>query len=494
MSITRRELLLGGAAAALIAPGARAQSPRRLVAHKRTLEVKGKAAPVLGLSLDRADFVVGGRFALTLENRLQEPTLVHWHGLTPPSAQDGTPDLSQPALPPGQSYDYDFELTRAGTYWMHSHVGFQRSKLMAAPLIVGVTEDVDVDEQQVVLFLIDFSFRAPEAIFADLTHGGMAGMSHGSMAGMGHGSMAGMGHGSMAGMDHGGMAGMDHMHMDHGAMEHMHHDMPMAMDINDIDFDAYLANDRTLDDPEVVRVSNQHVRLRIINGSSATNFWIDLGGLTGELIAVDGDDVVPVKGKRFPIAMAQRLDLRLAIAEPGAFPILALREGDRQRTGIILANGNAKIAKIAPLGEATKPITPALEGQLKAARPLAPRKPDRTLLAELTGDMMSFQWGINGKRYGEDTPFRAAKGERVELVMRNRTSMAHPMHLHGHHFQVVAIGDRRFPGAMRDTVLVPAMGSVAVAFDADNPGKWAFHCHNEYHMMAGMMTSLQYEG
>jgi FtsP/CotA-like multicopper oxidase with cupredoxin domain len=72
--------------------------------------------------------------------------------------------------------------------------------------------------------------------------------------------------------------------------------------------------------------------------------------------------------------------------------------------------------------------------------------------------------------------------------------MAHPMHLHGHHFQVVAIGERRFQGALRDTVLVPAMASIAVAFDADNPGKWAFHCHNEYHMMAGMMTSLQYEG
>jgi FtsP/CotA-like multicopper oxidase with cupredoxin domain len=121
------------------------------------------------------------------------------------------------------------------------------------------------------------------------------------------------------------------------------------------------------------------------------------------------------------------------------------------------------------------------------------RKPDRTLTADLTGDMMSFAWGINGKRYGEDTPFRVRGGERVELVMRNRTIMSHPMHLHGHHFHVVAIGGRRFSGAVRDTVLVPAMGSVTIAFDADNPGRWAFHCHNEYHMMAGMMTSLQYE-
>jgi len=123
---------------------------------------------------------------------------------------------------------------------------------------------------------------------------------------------------------------------------------------------------------------------------------------------------------------------------------------------------------------------------------LRKRKTDRVIRVDLTGDMARFTWGINGKRYGEDTPLHARAGERVELVMRNRTMMAHPMHLHGHHFQVVAINDRRFAGAVRDTVLVPAMGSVAVAFDADNPGKWALHCHNEYHMMAGMMTSLQY--
>jgi FtsP/CotA-like multicopper oxidase with cupredoxin domain len=107
--------------------------------------------------------------------------------------------------------------------------------------------------------------------------------------------------------------------------------------------------------------------------------------------------------------------------------------------------------------------------------------------------MMGYNWGIDGRRYGEDKPLAVRAGERVALVMRNRTMMAHPMHLHGHRFQVAAIGDQRIAGAMRDTVLVPAMGSVAVLFDADNPGQWAFHCHNAYHMAAGMMTSLRYE-
>jgi len=280
----------------------------------------------------------------------------------------------------------------------------------------------------------------------------------------------------------------------------MHHrgmtgDMAMGMDINDVDFDAYLANDCTLEDPEEVRVEpGGRVRLRIINAAAGTNFWFDLGALSGELIAVDGDPVVPVKDQRFPLAMAQRLDIRLNLpAGEGAYRVLALREGASERTGIVLATSNAQILKAQlEQQDATAPLGTAFEERLRAAAPLAKRKTDRVLRVDLTGDMGRFTWGINGKRYGEDAPLHARAGERVELVMRNRTMMAHPMHLHGHHFQVVAINDRRFAGAVRDTVLVPAMGSVAVAFDADNPGKWALHCHNEYHMMAGMMTSLQY--
>jgi FtsP/CotA-like multicopper oxidase with cupredoxin domain len=485
LPLTRRSLLVGAGASALLArtPVARAAAPRRFTAEKRVLEVEGKAAPVLGLATGEpiTHFAKGDPFLVTLDNGLDEPTLIHWHGLHPPSAQDGTPGLSQPPLPPGKRYDYDFPLNRAGTFWMHSHVGFQRSKLLAAPLIISDPADKGRDEQEVVIFLIDFSFRAPEAIFADLTGGkgampGMAGMSKGAMGGM-----AGMDHGAMAGMDHGAMPGMG------GGM---------AMDINDIDFDAYLANDRTLDDPAVERVApGGKVRLRIINGSSATNFWIDLGRLSGELIAVDGDPVVPWQGRRFPIAMAQRLDIRLALpAGEGAYPILALREGAVERTGIVLATKSARVAKLAVRGEAaTQPLGTAFEETLTAAQPLALRKPDRTLVANLTGDMERFQWSINGKPYGEDTPFRVRQGERVALIMRNRTGMSHPMHLHGHDFQVVEIGARRLSGARRDTVLVPAMGGVTVVFDAVNPGKWAFHCHNEYHMMAGMMTSVQYE-
>ena len=67
------------------------------------------------------------------------------------------------------------------------------------------------------------------------------------------------------------------------------------------------------------------------------------------------------------------------------------------------------------------------------------------------------------------------------------------MHLHGHHFQVIAIDGRPLGSAVRDTVLVPPGRSVTIAFDADNPGEWAFHCHHLYHMVAGMMTTVTYQ-
>ncbi|WP_264797718.1 multicopper oxidase domain-containing protein, partial [Acidocella aminolytica] len=92
------------------------------------------------------------------------------------------------------------------------------------------------------------------------------------------------------------------------------------------------------------------------------------------------------------------------------------------------------------------------------------------------------------------TPLMLQKGQRVEIEMVNHSMMAHPMHLHGHAFQVIAVNGRPIQGAMRDTVLVtPMMGSVRIAFEANNPGRWPLHCHNLYHMTTGMMTEVRYD-
>ncbi len=490
------------------APGSTAGDAVRLSVERRTLEVNGKAASMFGirqpdgthgLTLDP-----GRRFLVDLANRAGEDTVIHWHGQTPPYVQDGVADMNRPLIRDGLTVRYDFA-PRTGTHWMHSHTGMQEQLLMAAPLVVRSDEDLRADEQEVVILLHDFTFRDPAELLASLggASGGMAHGGHGA-AGMGQGAMS---HGSM---DHGQMSQgqMNHGQMDHGAVGHGStpqpngHDMigmsgGMAMDLNDIDYDAYLANDRTLADPQVVRVERGgRVRLRVINGATSTAFHLDLGRLSGQVVAADGNPVRPVAGSRFGLSMGQRLDIRLALpADGGAFPILALREGAVQRTGIILATPGAAVEKVADIGQAeTDALDLSLERRLVALTPLAARAADQTRRMQLTGSMMPYVWSLDGRTFGQHRPLLVRQGQRVELTFENASMMAHPMHLHGHHFQVVAIDGRPVAGAVRDTVLVPMMASVTVAFDADNPGRWPLHCHNLLHMATGMMTEVVYEG
>jgi FtsP/CotA-like multicopper oxidase with cupredoxin domain len=107
--------------------------------------------------------------------------------------------------------------------------------------------------------------------------------------------------------------------------------------------------------------------------------------------------------------------------------------------------------------------------------------------------MAVYRWSLNNIVWNKDVPpLPIVRGERVELVMINRTGMSHPMHLHGYPFQIVEIDGERFPGAVRDTVLVPPGRRVVAAFDPDNPGFWAFHCHLLYHLDTDMFTTLRY--
>ena len=107
--------------------------------------------------------------------------------------------------------------------------------------------------------------------------------------------------------------------------------------------------------------------------------------------------------------------------------------------------------------------------------------------------MQSYRWTLNGRRFDPTDVYASAlevrEGERVRLSFENRSMMFHPMHLHGHTFQ---LRGRRLDGARKDTVIVRPMEAVVAEFDADNPGQWALHCHNIYHAESGMMTLISY--
>ncbi|HQT65529.1 MAG: copper oxidase [Acidocella sp. 21-58-7] len=465
MRLSRRNVLAGTAGLGLLGymPWAQAQANKLLTATSRILEVNGKPAKVFGLmGPDGKPGLMlspGERFAVTLDNQCGTDTIVHWHGQLPDWKQDGFPWPQTPAIANGVEKSYNFAPI-PGTFWMHSHQGMQEQQLMAAPLIVHDTASAAADVQEVVMMMHDFSFKNPDELLAGLTSKG--GMMSGGMGGMN--------------MSSGGMMG--------------------GGDLNDIDYDAYLTNERTLADPQIIRVTTgQNIRLRIINGASSTNFWIDLGAISGQLIAVDGHDVKPVTGSQFPIAMAQRLDILLKLPSAGAYPVFAQVEGKTARTGLVLATANASISKHDDTAMVTaNAVDLSLEASLSAAKPLSVRDADITIPLRLGGDMSQYVWSLNGSTWPNPDVLMIKTGQRVVIDMTNRSMMSHPMHLHGHAFQVVAINGQAFNGAIRDTVLVPSMGGVRIAFDANNQGRWALHCHNLYHMMSGMMTEVRYAG
>jgi FtsP/CotA-like multicopper oxidase with cupredoxin domain len=455
--------------------GALASSPV-LIVGSRTIDVLGRAVKVFsvvgpngapGLAAKEGD-----RFSGSLLNTSSEPLQMHWHGqIKAPFDQDRARSDGS-ALAIGQSDGHDFELT-PGTHWMHSHT-LSEQQLLAAPM---VTREKDAGElQEVVIMLHDFAFRSPQEILAELG-GTSAHAAHGKqMPGRTMGVPMQHGPGMMHGMPgHGGghMMGMVHA--------------------NDVRYDAYLANDRTLADPEVVKVDKgARVRLRVINGATATAFFISTPGAPSQCVAVDGSPCQPVAAEAYPLAQGQRIDLIVSIPiSGGAFPFLAQVEAERFVTGIVLATAGGPIKKLAAVADRPQSmVDTAFEGRLRAVSALPARRANKSLMVML-GEGPGYRWTINGRMHGEHEPFTVRQGERIEMTFMNPTSMMHPMHLHGHHFQVVGIGGQLLAGAVRDTVIVPPHLPVTVAFDAHNKGSWFLHCHHLYHMATGMMTEVK---
>jgi len=483
MQLSRRTLLAGTASLATglgLAPSDRslAQVPGRKTLRliSRVIEVNGKPATrygafqpsgAWGIALNEGDI-----FDVRLENGLDVLSGLHWHGLNPPWRQDGVPYISGPPIAPGKFADYSFPAQPAGTRWMHSHFGLQEQNLLAAPLIVREQSAIRSGLQEVVMLLEDFSWTSPSLIFEELRKpkpmAAMGNMTGGSMSG------------GVSSLSRGGMT------------------MPSGggMDLNDVTYDAFLANDRTLADPQVFEVEKgAEVRLRIINAAASTNFMIELGNVEGTVLTVDGNPVVPLRVRQFPLAIAQRVDIVVRMpADGSALPVLARGEGLTKQTGVILHPRGAAVSKIAEAADMPAPALGLMdEMKLRAAQPLPSRPIDRSVPVDLTGNMSGYVWGmaVHGM---EAVPVGVDKGERVELVMRNTTMMAHPMHLHGHSFQITEINGQGIAGAVRDVVLVPPRATVKVVFDADNPGLWAYHCHNLYHMAAGMFATVVYRG
>lgn len=403
----------------------------------------------------------GQTMRVELVNNLPTDTTTHWHGLAIPNAMDGVPDLTQQPVPPGGAFLYEFTVPDAGTYWAHPHFGSQLDRGMYAPLIVEDPADGAGYDDELVLVLddwLDGTGTNPDAVLEDLRRSGMKPMAGGP-----------------------GITA----------------NMPLGEDGGDVSYPHFVINGRVPADPQVSDYKpGQRIRLRIINAGGDSAFRVGIPDVPMTLTHTDGFPVIPTRTDSLVLGMGERADAIVTLPD-ASVPVIAAPYGKDGHGQLNLRINSAPLSgraadigafvgalnKQAPLNTATLVPTPEVT--------LAAGAPENTLDCRLSGPgHHGYNWLINGAAYDPKKPgMPVTEGQRTRIRFINESMMFHPMHLHGHTFEVRG---RDGPRARKDTVLVPPSTTVEVDFDADNPGKWISHCHNEYHLESGMATYLDY--
>ncbi|MGW4105080.1 multicopper oxidase family protein [Streptomyces sp. NPDC004976] len=446
---------------------------------------------------------VGDTLVAELSNQLpnRTTTSIHWHGIALRNDMDGVPPTTQTAVRAGSTFAYRFVADAPGTYFFHPHVGVQLDRGLYAPLIVeDPKETLAYDDEWVVLLddWVDGVTGTPDEVFAELRQGmgGMEGHDMGESSSPSSGDMEGHDMGDMGGMDMGGdsaspsassSGGMSMKFMLMGAESDL-----LGGDAGDVKYPYHLINGRVATDPDVYTGKpGKKVRLRIINAGGDTAYRVALGGHKLTITHTDGFPVQHQEVDALLVGMGERYDVLVTLGD-GVFPLVAVAEGKDANGFALVRTGS---------GSAPKPTVRPKElngmimtaSQLRAADDVRFKtaKTDVTHQLKLTGGMDKYNWAINGKPFDMDNPeanpIMIEEGQRVRLDFVNDTDMWHPMHLHGHTYQLGTSGPRK------DTAIVLPKKKLSVFFDADNPGQWMLHCHNAYHGEAGMMANVAYK-
>ncbi len=437
-------------------------------------------------------FRVGDTARIRVHNRLpKEATILHWHGLLLPNAQDGVAPLTTPAIPAGKYFDYEFPLTHAGTFWYHSHKGLQEQRGLYGAIVVEPTEAVGppVDREHVVV-LSDWTNEDPNEVMRTLLRGDeWYAIRKGNMQ-------------SIWGAHKAGALG------EYFSREWTR--MP-PMDISDVAYDAFWANGKKrmpLDSK-----GGERVKLRLINAGASTYFYVHsaTGPLT--IVAADGQNVEPVKVNRLLMGMGETYDVIVTLPASGRYEVRATAQDGSGHASIFLGAGAEHLAKNIPkpdlysmdwmlaglekddepldTPEPPRPLSPYRKLRALASTKLPVDAPVREIELRLTGNMQRYMWSFNGKMIKEESTIRVKRGEVLRMKFINDTMMHHPLHLHGHFFRLLN-GQGDF-APLKHTVDVPPMARAAIEFLANEQGDWIFHCHLLYHMKAGMSRVISYD-
>ncbi|BAK67773.1 copper resistance protein CopA [Sphingobium sp. SYK-6] len=570
---------------------------------RQTMTIDGRRSAAIGINGTVPAPLIrlreGQTIRLNVFNDLDEESSIHWHGLLVPPEHDGVPGVSFPGIKPRSSYLYEFPVRQSGTYWYHSHSGFQEQLGLYGPIVIDPAgaDPIRADREHVIV-LSDHSQLAPETIFRRMKiNPGHFNFQRQTLSGL--------------------LSKRDQTLKDRLAWGAMRMD---PADISDTTGAAYtyLVNGHgPADNWTALFTPGQRVRLRIINASAMTTFNVRIPGLVLTVVQADGQNVMPVDVDEFQMGVAETYDIIVTPDEDKAFtlvgeavdrsgmaratlaprvgmvaPVPALRErplatmkdmgmdmgGETKPRGVDPSaeqNASRKLAtadRNAPVQASTPDHTgmdhsamghppmdhgamghgatdhgtmdhgDAMAGHDMSAMSMrdfanAPqvkrgpgvqtispmpvdrtgepgqgladvghkvlvyrdlmaldrnpdvRAPSRSIDIHLTGNMERFMWSFDGEKMSDvREPIPFTEGERVRVKLINDSMMAHPIHIHGHFFELVTGHGDHAP--RKHTVIVQPGGIVTWDFTADAVGDWAFHCHLLYHMAAGMMRIL----
>lgn len=438
-----------------------------LVAQESSLTIKdGLTIPVWTyngtvpgpeLRVQQGDFV-----QVELKNELKDPVTIHWHGYPLLSAMDGVPGVNQDSVRPGETFTYEFSADVAGTYWYHSHQegAKQVDKGLYGALVVEPKDEPKPDR--------DFTLILDEWMENPMDE-------MGTMEGMGS-----MGMGSQGG----------------NADPVMAEEEMMATGYN-----IYTVNGKSgyLLPPLEVKKGDT-VRLRFVNAGYRSH-GIHFSGQAFRVVSTDGQDIEggsEIRNQLLMIAPGERYDVELKIIGEDDFTITSpdgSRYGNQIKIPVRVVDGSG-VLHVEPAGEALPLFDLTLYGPHSNGKFSPYQKFDIEYKVELNTntDNNQLSYTINGDVFSQLPPLKVKTGDTVKLTYENKSKVDHPMHLHGHFFEVLYKNGVAVSGAVitKDTLLVKPGEQYVVAFIADNTGRWVQHCHELHHAAAGMMQGIEY--
>ena len=499
---------------------------------RQTMIIDGQSSQAIGVNGTVPAPLIrlreGQNVRLRVVNDLDEDSSIHWHGLLVPPAMDGVPGVSFPGIKPRSTFVYEFPIKQSGTYWYHSHSGLQEQLGHYGPIVIDPagSDPVKSDREHVVV-LSDHSQMSPDAIFRKLKQqAGYFNYQKQTLSGL--------------------IAGKDQPLKDRADWAQMRMDPADVADVTGATY-AYLVNGHgPQDNWTALFAPGQRVRLRIINASAMTTFNVRIPGLPLTVVQADGQHVRPMTVDEFQIGVAETYDVIVVPPDNRAYtlvgesidrsgmaratlapsvgmtaavpplrqrPLATMTDMGMDMTGMEGMPGmdmnmrnpkNAPGVAMTPGVQTISPMPKDRTGEpgqgladaghrVLTYRDLVAldrnpdvRAPSRSLDIHLTGNMEKFMWSFDGLKMSEmHAPIPFIKDERVRVNLINDTMMGHPIHLHGHFFELVTGHGDHAP--RKHTVTVQPGGKVTFDLTADAVGDWAFHCHLLYHMNAGMM-------